>query len=174
MVITPHFDDGGITTDPQQLCEDLADALAAWDIITTQLIVTAYDAQGAAPVYPQGRAIRNEGAVAATAVPREVALCLSFYSDRNLPRQRGRLYAPAGLFTSAVGLRPTVAMRDKLAVLAVDFQALGGPDVDWVVYSRADDVARPVTNWWIDDEWDTVRSRGLRATTRLMGTTSEA
>ena len=29
-----------------------------------------------------------------------------------------------------------------------------------------------VTNWYVDDEWDVVRSRGLRATTRTAGTTS--
>jgi hypothetical protein len=39
-----------------------------------------------------------------------------------------------------------------------------------VVYSRREKVARPVTNYWVDDEWDTVRSRGLRSSTRVTGT----
>jgi hypothetical protein len=42
--------------------------------------------------------------------------------------------------------------------------------VAWVVWSRKDQVARPVTNYWCDDEWDTVRSRGLKAVTRQTGT----
>jgi len=30
-----------------------------------------------------------------------------------------------------------------------------------------------VSNWWVDDEWDTVRSRGLRPDIRVTGTVSE-
>lgn len=177
LTITPHFDDGGALTDPQGLCDDLAAALDTWvGTGERQIKVTAYDAQGTKPVYPQGEAIVNVGVAPASACMREVALCLSFYSQRNIPRQRGRLYIPAPLWTVASGLtvRPSGPQRQQVMGLGPIFEQLGGVDVDWVVYSRADNDAYPVTNYWVDDEWDVVRSRGLRSTTREEASTSEA
>lgn len=175
LTITPHFNDGGALTDPQGLCDDLADALATWTTSARQVVVRAYDAQGAPPVYPQGEAIRNLGTYPQSAGVRETAVCLSFYAGRNLPRQRGRLYIPTVITgQSTTSPRPNPTMRTKVAALVPIFTALGGADVDWCVFSRTDKVARSVTNWWVDDAWDTVRSRGLSPTTRDEGTTSEA
>jgi len=175
MVITPHFNDAGATTDPESLCTDLADALLGWWPTTGELRVTAYDAQGTPPVFPQGEATRNVGAFRDINSNRELAVCLSFFSERNAPRRRGRLYVPALMLgAGSEALRPGTAMTAKVAALAPIFEGLGGPDVDWCVYSRVDNVARPVTNWFVDDEWDVIRSRGLRGEARVTGTTSEA
>ncbi len=103
--------------------------------------------------------------------PREVACCLSYYSERNLPRFRGRLYI--GPFTDA-GLRP--ASSSHIAAvkgLATGLAGVGGPDVDWGLWSPTRGAFSKITNVWVDDEWDTVRSRGLRATTREPMTTGE-
>jgi hypothetical protein len=177
MTITPHFDDHGLTSDPDNLCEDLATAISGWLVAANaaQVTVKAYDAQSAPPNTPVGSAIRNSGLSPASYVPRELAVCLSFYADQNVPRRRGRLYVPpvymsAGPETPTA--RPNSAWRTKVAALVPILAGLGGVDVDWVVYSRMDDVARKVTNWFVDDEWDTVRSRGLRPTARDAGTTS--
>jgi hypothetical protein len=175
LIITPHFDDGGILQDAQGLCDDLAAALNGWDNATRQIRVTAYDAQGTVPVLPQGEAIVNPNLSPATVGVREVALCLSFYAGENRPRQRGRLYIPAALGGIGTGTaRPNSTQREKVGALATIFADLGGLDVDWSVYSRVDDDARPVTNWWVDDAWDIQRSRGLEPTTRLSGTVGEA
>jgi len=174
MVITPHFNDAGATTDPESLCTDLADALEGWAGATGELRVTAYDAQGTPPVFPQGEALRRVGTFRPAIQPREIALCLSFYSQRNLPRNRGRLYIPVVLPGGALGQRPSTEQMDFIGALAPIFEGLGGADVDWCVYSRRDNVARPVTNWWVDNEWDVIRSRGLRGDTRILGSTSEA
>lgn len=174
--ITPHFNDSGVTSDPDGLCEALATALAAKSGITTrQLRIRAYDAQGTPPVYPAGEAIRNVGSSPASTLPREVAVCLSFYSTRNIPTQRGRLFIPHELCKGSVstGVRPASSQRAEVMAFGPIFANLGGPDVDWVVYSRKLDTAFPVTNYWVDDEWDTMRSRGLRATTRDLATTTE-
>jgi len=178
-VITPHFNDAGSTTDPQGLCDDLADALVGWlTQVTTparEVLVKAYDAQGTVPVFPQGEAIRNGNVYPESGSPREVALCLSYYNERNLPRRRGRLYVPAPMIATGLsGPRPNAALRDRVALLVPIFTGLGGADVDWCVYSRREDTARPVTHWWVDDEWDVQRRRGLRSTTRTLGTTEEA
>jgi len=175
VIITPHFNDAGALTDPQSLCDDLAAALDAWFPTPAELKVTAYDAQGTPPVYPQGETILRPTATTPSSQPREVACCLSFYSERNLPRQRGRLYIPLQFLTSgAPGVRPNTTVTGKVAALAPIFEALGGPDVDWSVFSRITNTPHPVTNWWVDNEWDVMRSRGLRGDTRVTGTTSEA
>jgi hypothetical protein len=171
--ITPHFNDQGVGTDPQGLCEDLAAAISAWCGPLQQVTVKAYDAQGTPPVYPAGEDTAVLGNFGISSSPREVALCLSFFSTRNIPRQRGRLYIPGPLIGGQPGVVPSTNQQDKVAALVPIFTDLGGVDVDWCIWSRRDQVARPVTNWWIDNEWDTVRSRGLRATGRQQGTTSE-
>jgi len=172
-VITPHFNDQGVGSDPQQLCEDLAAVIDTWVGLPHQITVKAYDAQGTVPVFPAGEATINTGASSASATPREVALCLSFYGGRNLPRQRGRLYLPAP-YLGPTAARPTLAQMNKVGTLAAGFADLGGVDVDWCVFSRTTDTAHAITNWWVDDEWDTVRSRGLRTVTRVTGVTTEA
>lgn len=174
IVITPHFNDSGLGTDPQQLCDDLADALKLWAGARGELTVKAYDAQGTPPVFPQGEAHRDVNTVGTSAYPRELAVCLSFYADRNLPRQRGRLYiSPTLYFTGTVlGVRPAGTLQSRVADLVPIFSSLGGVDVDWAVYSRREDVARKVTHWWVDNEWDVQRSRGLRPDDRLQGSTS--
>jgi len=179
MVINPHFNDHAITgsSDPQGLCEDLANALDTW--LPTQnahqISVRAYDAQGTPPVFPAGEFVRNVGGAPAALSVREVALCLSYFSGRNTPRQRGRLYIPVAVIGTASQLtvRPGTAVINKVKALVPIFTGLGGVDVDWSVYSRVDDEARAVSDWWVDDEWDIIRSRGLRPGTRQTGTVSE-
>jgi len=178
LVMTPHFDiKGPGAPNPDQLCEDLATGISGWLVTanTRQVTVKAYDAQGSPPVFPVGEAIRNVGLAPSSNSPREVACCLSFFSERNIPRRRGRLYVPYVLTTtSSPPARPSPVTRQKIADLVPILTGLGGIDVDWSVYSRVDNTARPVTNWYVDDEWDIVRSRGMRPTTRLEGTTTEA
>jgi hypothetical protein len=42
---------------------------------------------------------------------------------------------------------------------------------DWVLRSPSDHAFKPITNVWVDDEWDTMRSRGTRPTTRVTAVT---
>lgn len=104
--------------------------------------------------------------------PREVACCLSYYGDRNLKRQRGRIFVGPWRDT-VMAERPNLTVRTTLQTMAEAFGGLGGVNVDWQQHSVVANNYRPVTDYWIDDEWDTMRSRGLRATTRLSGTVNE-
>jgi hypothetical protein len=106
-------------------------------------------------------------------IPAEVALCLSFYGLRNLPRQRGRLYF--GPFhdanmeddTSFQRSRPTLALREALWS-AAKRMAGAVQTVNWAVYSRTSGIAHVVTAGWVDDAWDTQRRRGQDASGRLL------
>lgn len=109
-----------------------------------------------------------------TVLPEEVAICMSFYGDRNLPRQRGRLYL-GPLTTTSVAVsngqtRVPSAVRDRIAGRAVGLLSVAADnvlhDVTWCVYSPSDNQAHPVTNGWIDDALDTVRRRGPEPSTR--------
>jgi hypothetical protein len=180
MQINPVFDVGFDLQDPtaeadaEQLCIDLADGISAWDGSAAEVTVKAYDVQGTQPVYAAGQAVRNVGGIGSSGCPRELALCLSFYSAHNAPRLRGRVYIPAVFLTSAPGQRPTTAQMNNVGSLALLFQALGGANVDWSIWSPTTSERHAVTHWWVDDEWDVQRSRGLRATTRVSGTTDES
>lgn len=171
ITITPHFK-VTISPNPQALCDDLAAALSTYTAANREVVVKAYDAElvpRSGP--PVGQKTLNAGLTPASPGIREVALCLSYYADNNVPRRRGRLYIPAMfLATGTLPVRPTQAHRDSLGQFVTMFKNLGGVDTDWVVWSRADHQAHTITNWFADDEWDSQRRRGLRPTTRSVGT----
>jgi hypothetical protein len=133
-----------------------------------------YDVSRPKPNYPVATHTINPGTMTTQTQPRELCLCLSFYSGQNVKRQRGRMYLP--LFYAGVS---SATIEPTLPLMAINQTAdmlanIGGIDVDWCVYSRVDDKAYPVTDWWYDNEWDVIRSRGLKGNQRIKGTTDEA
>ncbi len=111
-------------------------------------------------------------------VPHEVAVCLSYYADRNLPRQRGRIYigplgnsAIAGAVAGDNDSRQASALRPSFATagarLIAESQSGFRP---WVVYSPTDLAGRQVTDGWIDDAFDTQRRRGRKPAVRELFT----
>lgn len=171
LVNTLHFDVATVLVDADALCEDLAEVFATgWYANPTQIVVNAYEI-GPPPNFPVGHAEMNMGLSPESSCSREVAICLSYYAERNLPRQRGRIFLPlCGTSYSDSAPRPPEAQMQQALDLAGGFADLGGVDVDWQVYSPTDGQGRNVTNAWVDDEWDTIRSRGLRGSMRLMET----
>lgn len=176
MVIDPTFHvTGAGDGDPQQLCDDLAAAVDTKIPATTQVRVRAYKlpyVKGAGHV---GEKELQTGASPASSMPRELALCLSYYAGQNRPRYRGRLYIPLQFLGLAItGNRPSSQQMTEVMSWRSVFENLGGVDVDWCLYSERDNVARAITNVWCDDEFDIIRTRGLRGTTRQTATTGEA
>ncbi len=177
IVNTVHFDDfnvPGAESNWQLFADDVRDKFrfrngqpAGWTVETR-----VYDMADAKP-----RPVKAFGAPMATtgtgaAGPREVALCLSYFSERNLPRFRGRLYI-GPYRADFMGERPTTVMRDGLVTLAGQLAAIGGVDVDWGLWSPTRNAFSKITAGWVDDEWDTIRKRGRKPTTRTTFTTSE-
>lgn len=161
--ITPHFfgDNAGA----------LANALKANLIANAQIgvkpfKVKVYDATKAPPNYPLAVA-EQTGTPPASGVPREVCLCLSYYSTWNRPRFRGRLYMPEAVFGGAQSTRPNSAQMQAVLDFAEVFTTNLPAAHNWVVYSRMTKESNGVSDIWCDDEWDIQRSRGLRGTTRL-------
>lgn len=144
---------------------------------------TVYDMNDPPPRVPMLTEQRGMATRGATALPNEVALCLSFKGDPvvGVPpaRLRGRLFIgpwaeaanedtsgrPAGL-TAVLGL----ALGGQAIINSAALAAAG---INWVVYSptrrgagAAEDGTAVVTSGWVDDAWDTQRRRGLGATAR--------
>lgn len=180
MTIDPTFRHHAVLPgdDPnwQNLADDLSNALDAWLPQPTgrQQTVKLYEIGLPEPNRPKAIKVLKAGQFAEGSVPREIAMCLSFYGGQNTPRQRGRLYIPFWALSSGstVGVRPTQAVIDKCAELGPILANLGGANVDWIVWSRKNNSATQVTNYFVDDEWDTQRRRGLRPTARKAAATS--
>jgi len=172
----PGVDDPGYQT----LADDLATAISTVTASDKQIQVKLYDisldahkGDGREPNRPKATKVLNAGACAESTQPRELAVCLSFYGGKNSPRQRGRLYLPVGVTTAAgsLGVRVPSGIRTTVGSFASKFASLGGPNVDWIVWSPTNESATKVTNWFVDDEWDVVRKRGYSPSARTTGTT---
>lgn len=163
-----YFNDSGLGSDPDGLSSDLANVfLDGWYTSGTREVgCRFYDMADDEPRSPVGETILNAGLSPSGSLPREVAICLSFYGEHNRPRERGRIYLCATLGGILSGGRPDGTARAKVMALAQDLADLGGTDVDWNIWSPTSNERHAVQVAWCDDEWDTIRSRGLRSTTR--------
>lgn len=167
MTINPHF----FGDNPQALADALKSNLLAYTPVgpSTTFSVKVYDAQKAPPSFPLAQAT-NGTSFTSGATPREICLCLSYYSTWNRPRYRGRMYLPAMWMGGSIGIRPTTTQRaNALAFKTVLTTGLPASH-NWVVWSAMNQQSNGVTNIWCDDEWDTIRSRGMKGTTRTLGT----
>ncbi len=106
-------------------------------------------------------------------LPLEVAVTASFYAQRNVKRLRGRVFlgplAGTAMAESSTGNKPIVlgGFRDAVAGAAQRMASESSLlDWDWGVFSPTDNVCRPVSHGWVDDDFDTIRGRGPRTTTR--------
>lgn len=90
--------------------------------------------------------------------PFQVALCLSYYADRNLPRKRGRLYL--GPWT-AQNQNATIAQVTSVMALPPLLANLGGVNVDWSLWSPTTQTHTRINHAWADDSWDIIRSRKI-------------
>lgn len=160
--------------DPQQLVHD---AVTLWGNTLQigpgidRIMGRIYKMSDPEPRIPKGEYTLSFAASSAAGAPREVALCLSYFAGVNRPKTRGRMYI--GPFrASDMALRPGAPLRTILGNLAAGISALGGANVQWVQYSPTTGEFHNVTTWWVDDEWDTMRSRGLKPTTRTTGNVS--
>lgn len=167
VTINPHYDGDNA----QALADALKSNLVANPKVgaTTPFTVKIYDAKKAPPSFPLATASSGTGFLG-TGFPREIALCLSYYATWNRPGFRGRLYIPMSILGGVAGLRPTTTQRSD----ALNFGTTLGKSLPsnhfLIVYSRKAGTGAQVTHTWVDDEWDIVRSRGLKGTARTLGT----
>lgn len=136
--------------------------------------VRVYDPDQAAPREPDINTFVVS--TAAHGLPNEVSQVISFYSERNIPRRRGRIYfGPLAVEAQELGAgavgdrRPDPTFYTGLATAAAAIRDFADDEFVWCVKSVvAVDTYRPVTAGWVDNAFDTQRRRGLVASTRTV------
>lgn len=142
---------------------------------TNGLTWKVYDLSDPEPRQPVLIGTNNLTVGTGDALPPEVAICLSFQAApvSGVPqaRRRNRVYLPyireaqlsadgrpAGtLLTILVGAADTLWDASEAAT-----------SWQWVGYSPTDAQAWDIDNGWMDNEWDTQRRRGRKATSRTV------
>lgn len=128
-------------------------------------------------------------AAGASDYPEECAICVSFHAStvdvpeeaalgRPAARRRGRFYfgplASAGSLGADgmfhVAAQPIAALSASAKFLAVPDPTIPADNAFLQVWSRSDGVVRPVVGGHVDNEFDTQRRRGLKATSRTLWT----
>jgi hypothetical protein len=153
----------GGSTDYQKLVDDLG---AAWRLeqwgVGSYLDIRAYNMDDAEPRPVKARYLAQVPGTRPAGVP-QVALCLSYFADRNLPRQRGRIYLGPW---STGSERPAANQIGGAIGFANTLANLGGANVDWSLYSPTTGTHTRINNAWVDNSWDIIRSRKLPGTSR--------
>jgi hypothetical protein len=171
IVHTVYLRDSAASSDFTAIANGVIDAFIGpgkWYVSNNETRCKIYDVSSL-PVHsgpPLIEVRRNLGVVISSGAFREQALCLSYYTGVNTPRTRGRFFLGAAAGGAAGGLRPNTATRTRALAVGTRLGAVGGSTVQWQHYSPTLNQMRPVTDLWVDDEWDVVRSRGLKATAR--------
>lgn len=98
--------------------------------------------------------------------PRQVALCLSFYSGLNIKGQRGRIYIGPWKASDLTEYASAGAMG-VLITLANNLKTPGGADVIHRIHHVKTDTFSNVSNYFVNNRWDTMRSRLPKETSRL-------
>jgi hypothetical protein len=181
MQCTPHFRDATGVASPATVCTQIAALMGTFLQQTAQGTVKVYmeDFNPTNPHNPLATAdFGTPGQVLNSYGPREIALVCSYYAGQNVKRYRGRMYVPltwqrtaGGGALANPGVRPVPSHMS--AALSFGATELKGPRSNgwhWCVASTVDKVGRDVTDYWVDDEWDIIRSRGLKGTDRQVAT----
>jgi hypothetical protein len=142
--------------------------------------IKIYDMEDLKPRPPKYDALLGLGAtVGTTALPPELAVCLSFQGARVAgiaqARRRGRIYfgplAQVAVNSDKVHATFVSSLCTQAGVLLAA-TSLGDP-VQWVVYSQTQpgpNFVANVTDGWVDNALDVQRRRGLKADTRTAWT----
>lgn len=142
---------------------------------TSQIKWKSYDMNDPEPRAPVLEASSTINPDNTNTLPAEVAMVLSFQavkvSGSPQARRRGRIYLPF-LKSSLNGAdgRPTATIITAMATAADTLVTASKASTTWkwVVYSPTDNAGRPVTDGWVDNEWDTQRRRGRVRTSRTL------
>jgi len=163
----------GITTALKDFYDDFGSYISP-SITQNGHMVKYYELPGSVPNYPFEEDSWNLAAApSGTALPSELAVCLSFQGDRQAgfpqARRRGRVYLGPFDTGATSGDRPASALLTALgtaaATFAANIDALTGQNL-WAVWSPSDQVTVPITDGWIDNAWDIQRRRGVVYTSR--------
>lgn len=159
------------------LLKDFYDALvpcgALCGIAQNGHVVKYYNAVTTVPNYPLfTNTFNRDDSAAAIDLPEEVSLCISYANDSETTispkRRKGRIYISGWTEASNTAGRPVSASTTPMLAAYVAYveaaNVLSG--VTACIWSRAEGALYPIERVWVDNEWDTMRSRGGKSTAR--------
>ena len=129
------------------------------------------------PIYEDTFVLPSDSAVD---LPREVALCVSYYNSLDntvaRARRRGRHFVPGHREAGNDSGRPSSTLIGLVSTAFGDY--LNDPfngttpadPITPCVYSRAEGAGFLINRAYVDNEWDTQRRRGTKATSRTYPT----
>lgn len=151
--------------DYDALCHDIATVYAGTPWLGGRVCtVKAYDMADAEPRPVKSTQSVNGVDTTKPDTPAQVAVCLSYYVDRNLPSYRGRIYL--GPYTSN-GAMVSTAVMNRVIGFGQDLAGIGGVNVDWSLWSPKRQDHTRINHIWVDNSWDIIRSRKVKATNRV-------
>jgi len=127
------------------------------------LTVKVYNMGDAKPRMPKAIATHTPTTwESAGLAPREVACCVSYYGiNPGIKTGRGRIYVGPFLL-SALAETVTASTATELLDLGHGLFDIGGQNVKHVVHSQKLGTNTTVQNYWVNNLWDTMRSREQR------------
>jgi hypothetical protein len=140
------------------------------NVIDDEVEVRVYDLGQPSPRYPITNFFNMTGQVT-SALPSEVAVCLSYVAGQNQPKQRGRIYV-GPLATNVVTVtngRAVVADNFAMSLLLSYVRLMNKSNASPVLWSPTDQITKEITGCWVDNAFDTQRRRGEIANTRWTG-----
>lgn len=187
-VTTNTFHYIGVESDPQ--LSAVANVITAFYISVNNYLspslsgaieVVQYAMSDPEPREPISVYTDDIGTVGENGIPQEVALCISYkaspVSGSPPARRRGRIYlgplstqALGGELDVETGSQPNaIFLNDAVDAFVAMVDGIGEEDGAFVVYSPTSADSFGVVEVWADNEWDTQRRRGRRATSRVSG-----
>lgn len=136
-----------------------------------------YNLSDPKPRVPLGESTIPLTVSSGTALPSELAVCLSYQaakiSGTNQARRRGRIYiGPLGTIaagTTSASDRPLSSFVSAIASAATALEvAAFANGTPWHVYSPTSGTSAPVTDGWVDNAFDVQRRRGLRVSSKTL------
>jgi len=132
-----------------------------------------YAEDGSVPNYPFAeRSMTLASTPGAVSLPTEVNLCVSYANDtaNSVPRgrRRGRIYLGGWLVGANDLGRPGTNVYPNLANMFATYVEAVNDIAGFraVVYSRSNITGYAIQRVWVDNDWDTMRSRGRKSTAR--------
>jgi hypothetical protein len=126
--------------------------------------VRAYDFDGVSSTGPPVAVATANQASPPSVGPREVACALSYRAGPSRPRSRGRIYL-GPISAAQVGNEYVpLAIGNQAKALGLALLSIVTLGAEWSLYSRTIQAFAGITNFSVDNAWDTQRSRGLPPT----------
>lgn len=143
------------------------------NVAANGLEIVSWDFDASPPRAPVLRTFGTLAGVSIGPLPTEVSLCISFQGTRisGVPqaRRRGRIYIPfLQEGANDATARPSSGLVTSLATAAQALLTASDAAATWAweIWSAAGPGFVTVVDGWVDNEWDTQRRRGRKATSR--------